>query len=65
MCPALKELLKEEIQEEIDKATAAKDAENIKLKKESKDKDAKLAKSAEDNNTLRAQLLAAGIQPAV
>ena len=51
MCQAFKELFKEEIQEEIDKATA--------------DKDAKLAKSAEDMNALRAQLLAAGIKPAV
>ena len=44
---------------------AQKDAENVKLKKESADKDAELAKSAEDMNTLREQLLAAGIKPAV
>ena len=48
-----------------DAEIADKDAENIKLKKENTDKDAKLAKSAEDMNALRAQLLAAGIKPAV
>ena len=72
MCQALKELLKEEIQEEIDKAMADKDAENVKLKKENADKDAELANSraesakrAMDMDTLRAQLRAAGIEPAV
>ena len=65
MCPALKELLKEEIQEEIDKAIADKDAKLADKDAKLADQDAKLAKSAEDMNALRAQLLAAGIKPAV
>lgn len=72
MCQALKELLKEEIQEEIDKATADKEAviadKDAKLADkdaELADKDAKLAKVVVDMDALRAQLRAAGIEPAV
>lgn len=58
MCQALKELLKEEIQEEIDKATAVTREELANSRAES-------AKRAMDMDTLRAQLRAAGIEPAV
>lgn len=58
MCQAFKELFKEEIQEEIDKATAVTREELANSRAES-------AKRAMDMDALRAQLRAAGLEPVV
>lgn len=72
VCQAFKELFKAEIQEEIDKAIADKDAviadkdaELANSRAELADKDVELANRAIDMDTLREQLRAAGLVPVV
>lgn len=65
MCQAFKELFKEEIQEEIDKATADKDAKLAEKDAELANSRAESAKNAMDINALREQLRAAGLVPVV
>lgn len=65
MCQALKELLKEEIQEEIDKATAVTREELANSREELANSRAESAKRAMDMDALRAQLRAAGLEPVV